>query len=171
MRITIDTVKAEKILRDTGRRVRASNFRTIARKAAKIVEDDLRATAPILKDSRRIHTFSRKSAGYKMWIKKGNLRKSMKTFVFNRSKLLWVGSRYGVGRNGSTIGGTRANSDGFYDNFLVHGTKGRGKHPGIQKQDYVGETARRTEAQVKNQLTKDGEAFIAKIAAKANATP
>lgn len=169
--ITIDTRKAEKILRDTGRRVRSSSFRNIARPAAKIVEQDLSTTAPLLKDNRRYHTFSRKKTGYKMWIKRGNLRKSMKTFIFKNSRLLWVGSRYGVGKNGATIGGSKANSDGFYDNFLVFGTRPRGKHPGIQKTDYIGNTKNRTEAQVKAQLERDGNAFIAKIAAKANATP
>lgn len=175
MRVTVDTTRAERMLKDTGRRVRKTNWRQMARPAAKIVLSDLEATAPKLSDGRRMHTFSRARDGYKIRIKVGNLRKSMRMFAFSRSKLMWVGSRYGVAKNGATIGNSKANSDGFYDKFLVYGVRphriGRGRHPGIAKNDYVGATARRTESQVKAALVKSGEDYVAKLVAKANATP
>lgn len=173
MRITVDTTKAEKMLKDTGRRVRKTNWRAMARPAAKIVQNDLEATAPRLSDGRKMHTFSRAKDGYKVRIRVGNLRKSMRMFTFTRSKLMWVGSRYGVAKNGATIGNSKANSDGFYDKFLVYGVRphriGNGRHPGIPKNDYVSATARRTESQVKAALMKSGEDYVAKLVARANA--
>lgn len=171
--ITIDTKKAEKILRDTGRRVRKSNFRMIARNAAKIVQSDLEVTAPIWDGARKrkvmgkskYHLFSRKKTGYRLWIKRGNLRKSMKTFTWSRSKLLWVGSRYGEARNGMVIGMSKANSDGFYDKWVINGSGGGPPN------NYITKSQRKIESRVRSQLIRDGEIFIDQIAAKANATP
>ena len=100
-----------------------------------------------------------------MWIKRGNLRKSMRSFVFNKSQLMWVGSRYGAGDNYAVIGTSKSNSDGFYDKWVINGSHGGSRN------DYMTKTKNKTEPQVRRQLEKDGNAFIAKIAAQANATP
>lgn len=179
-KVTVDVKKAVKILKSAGARIRKSGFRAQARNAAKIIHSDLSTTAPQFKgDAKKIkstgyHIFSAPKRRYRLRIRRGNLRKSMKVFTFNRSKLLWVGAKYknksGYSLSGSTIGTSVANSFGFYDKWLVRGTSPRKGNRGIRRNDYMGRTARRTESRVIAQLKKDGNDYLRMIASRYNTT-
>lgn len=159
--VTVDVKKAIQILRDSGNRIRKSNLRAVARKAAQIARDELRSpSGPVPKYMKgKYHTFSR--TGYKVRIRAGNLRKSMTIMILQKSKLLWAGPKYRKSLNGQTIGETISTSDGFYDRMVIAKTGN----------DFIAATKSKKGAEITAQLQKDGEAFIKKIADRANATP
>lgn len=159
--VTVDVKKAVRVLKEAGQRIRKSNLRSVARAAAGIARDDLRsASGPVPKYQKaKYHLFSR--PGYKVKIRAGNLRKSMVIHTFRRSKLLWVGPKYRKSLNGQTIGESLSTADGFYASMVIAKTNN----------DFIAATATRKGSQITAQLQKDGDAFIARIAQKANATP
>lgn len=159
---TVDVKRAERMLKEAGRHFSKANRRTVARGAAKILQDDMRSGSGgiVPKYTKaRYHIFSRK--GYHVKVRAGNLRKSMKMFTFRRSGLMWVGPQYRGSLNGQTIGETYRTADGFYDKMYIAKT-GNNFHT---------KSLARKESEIKSRLTRDSDAYIKKVINKAHATP
>lgn len=162
MRITVDVRRAEKILRSVGKNFTKANRRTVAAPAAKMLQDDMRQGAggivPKYTKS-KYHIFSR--PGYRVKIRGGNLRKSMKTMTFRKSGLMWVGGAYRSSLNGQTIGESYRTADGFYDKMYIAKTGN----------DFHTRSLARKEGEIKRLLIDSADKWLKKIIARANATP
>lgn len=165
-RITIDTGRAERILRNAGKRVRKSNWRKIARPAATILRNDMQSGNSLVPKYRggKYHIFSRK--GYTVKIKAGNLRKSIMIIPTSRtkgSKLVWIGPRYQHKDMGSlnekTIGETVATSDGFYARMVITKTGN----------DFMKGSIERNRNEVVRRLVHDANAWLKEIVRRSNA--
>lgn len=166
--VTVNTDRARRMLNTVGKSLTKANRRTVARPAAKILQDDMRAGSggevPIY-TKRKYHYFESRNTYLK--IRAGNLRKSHKMMAFNRSGLMWVGAKYGVAKGGGhsgdpqVIGETYRTSDGFYDKMYIANTGKR----------YHERALARKATEIKRSLIQHGEAWIRKIVNKANATP
>jgi hypothetical protein len=150
------------MLNTVGKSLTKANRRTVARPAAKILQDDMRAGSggevPIYKNG-KYHYF--KSGNFNVRIRAGNLRKAHKMMTFNRSGLMWVGAKYGAAVSGGTIGETYRTADGFYDKMYIAKTGKR----------YHERALARKATEIKRSLIQHGEAWMRKIVNKANATP
>lgn len=173
--VTVNTDRARRILNTVGKSFTKANRRTVARGAAKILQDDMRAGSGGVvpqyggekkKGARaKYHYFE--SGGFYLKIKAGNLRKSHKMFTFRRSGLMWVGAKYGYAKGGGhdgdpqIIGETYRTSDGFYDKMYIANT---GKK-------YHERALARKSNDITRRLTSDANSWLSKVVKKANATP
>lgn len=161
--VTVNTDRARRILNTVGKSFTKANRRTVARGAAKILQDDMRqgsgGEVPIYKKG-KYHYFSRGSS-YNIKIRAGNLRKAHKMFTFRRSGLMWVGAQYGKAKNGMTIGETYRTADGFYDKMYIAKT---GKK-------YHERALARKSNDITRKLVTDANSWLSKVVKKANATP
>lgn len=160
--VTVNTDRARRMLATVGKSITKANRRTVARPAAKILQDDMRAGSggevPIYTKG-KYHRF--KSGNFNVRIRAGNLRKSHKMMWFKSSGLMWVGAKYGAAVNGATIGETYRTSDGFYDKMYIAKTGKR----------YHERALVRKASEIKISLQTNGDAWMAKIVKQANATP
>lgn len=171
---TIDTSRAERILKEMGRHFTKRNKHAVSRNAARMLRDDMRRGAggivPIWNRKSRAlgsnrktllqyHLFSR--AGYRVMIKRGNLRKAHQVLPLHGSSMLWVGPKYNKsGLNGRIIGTSYGNADGFYDKMYIAKT-GNQFHLRALK---------RNETAVAGRLRKDTEQWLSNQIRRANGT-
>lgn len=157
--VTVNTERAKRMLATVGKSITKANRRTVARPAAKILQDDMRAGSggevPIYTKG-KYHYFKGK-----LKIKAGNLRKSHKMMTFRSSGLMWVGAKYGAAKGAATIGETYRTADGFYDKMYIAKTGKR----------YNERALARKASEIKRSLISNGDAWMKKIVNKANATP
>lgn len=160
--VTVNTDRARRMLATVGKNLTKANRRTVARPAAKILQDDMRAGSggEVPKYNKgKYHNF--KSGNFSVRIRAGNLRKSHKAMTFRSSGLMWVGAKYGAAISGGTIGETYRTADGFYDKMYIAKT---GKK-------YHERALARKASEIKNRLLADGNKWMSRIVNKANATP
>lgn len=160
--VTVNTERAKRMLATVGKSITKANRRTVARPAAKILQDDMRAGSggEVPKYNKgKYHFFT--SGKFSVKIRAGNLRKSHKMMAFRSSGLMWVGAKYGAAVSGGTIGETYRTSDGFYDKMYIAKTGKR----------YHERALARKATEIKRSLIANGDAWMKKIVNKANATP
>lgn len=147
------------MLATVGKSLTKANRRTVARPAAKMLQDDMRAGSggEVPKYKKGKYHFFR--GGLK--IIAGNLRKSHKMMAFPKSGLMWVGGKYGAAVGANTIGHTYRTSDGFYDKMYIARTGKR----------YHEKALARKSADINRSLLSEGDKWMSKIVQKANATP
>ena len=157
--VTVNTERAKRMLATVGKSITKANRRTVARPAAKILQDDMRAGSggevPIYTKG-KYHYFKGK-----LKIRAGTLRKAHKMMTFRSSGLMWVGAKYGAAKEAATIGETYRTADGFYDKMYIAKTGKR----------YHERALARKASEIKRSLISNGDAWMKKIVNKANATP
>lgn len=160
--VTVNTDRARRILATVGKSLTKANRRTVARPAAKMLQDDMRAGSggEVPKYTKgKYHFFSNGKSVLK--IMAGNLRKSHKMMAFPKSGLMWVGAKYGAATGANTIGHTYRTADGFYDKMYIARTGKR----------YHERALARKSADINRSLISEGDKWMSKIVQKANATP
>lgn len=164
--VTVNTDRARRILNTVGKSFTKANRRTVARGAAKILQDDMRqgSGGVVPQYKRKWHWFT--SNNFYLKIKRGNLRKAHKMFTFRMSGLMWVGAKYGVAQQGhdgdpQILGETYRTSDGFYDKMYIANTGNK----------YHERALARKSNDITRKLVTDANSWLSKVVKKVNATP